>query len=105
MSFGSVSEVDAFAFTVDDVDEDLLLKEPELVGLRARLDGGELNLKSLPQSDEDDLLLLSAAAAAANGSGLPFHAELLKELSNSVVDLEGEVKDANGSLSFEKGSK
>lgn len=93
------------AFIGDDVDEDRLLIEPELVGLRAPWLGGELNLKSFAQSDKGVLLLLSAAAAAANGSGLPFHAELLKALSNSVVELEGDAKEANGSLSPEKGSK
>lgn len=85
-------------------DDDLLFKEPELIDVGLLALGGELNLKSFPQLDVD-LLLLSAASAAAKGSGRPFHAELPNGLSNSVVDLEGDVEDAKGSLSAEKGSK
>lgn len=108
LSFGNVSVAETFVFSGDDEEEDLLFDElePIDVGLFAWPLGGEENaLKSLPQI-EDDLLLLSAAAAAAKGSGWPFHAELPNGLSNSIADLlEGEVVEAKGSLSAEKGSK
>ena len=109
LSFGNVSVAETLIFSGVDEDEDRGLFdefEPIEVGLLPwPLGGEEKALKSLPQL-EDDLLLLSAAAATANGSARPFQAELPNGLSNSIVDLlEGEVEEANGSLSLEKGSK
>ena len=108
LNLGNGSDADTLLLFIGDEEEDDRLfneLEPIDVGLLVGpLEVGEENLKSLPQL-EGDLLLLSAAVAAANGSGRPFHAELPKGLSNSIVDLEGDVEEANGSLSKENGSK
>jgi len=106
-NLGNGSDADTLlVFIGDDEEDDLLFNElePIDVGLLMGPEVGEENLKSLPQL-EGDLLLLSAAVAAANGSGRPFHAELPNGLSNSIVDLEGDVEEAKGSLSAENGSK
>jgi hypothetical protein len=108
LNLGNGSDADTLLlFIGDDEEDDRLFNELEPIDvglLVGPLEVGEENLKSLPQL-EGNLLLLSAAVAAANGSGRPFHAELPNGLSNSIVDLEGDVEEANGSLSAENGSK